>query len=117
MAIRELGINAIEWGHRKHVERIITVTYRIDPQKIAIVIRDEGPGFNPNHLPHAAHGEDPVAHLEVREAMGLRAGGFGILMARGLVDDLQYNGAGNEVRLVKFLPPESPNPKSGNAKS
>jgi hypothetical protein len=37
--------------------------------------------------------------------LGLREGGFGILMARGLVDDLQYNDTGNEVRLVKYFPP------------
>jgi hypothetical protein len=33
--------------------------------------------------------------------MGLRVGGFGILMTRGLVDDLKYNETGNEVRLIK----------------
>src|SRR5439155_21615004 len=38
MAVRELGCNAIEWGHRKHVEEILTVTYRIDPEKITIYI-------------------------------------------------------------------------------
>jgi hypothetical protein len=27
-------------------------------------------------------------------------------MARGLVDDLQYNEAGNEVRLVKYYAPQ-----------
>jgi anti-sigma regulatory factor (Ser/Thr protein kinase) len=40
--------------------------------------------------------------MMVREALGLREGGFGILMAEGLVDDLQYNEAGNEVRLIKY---------------
>jgi CheY-like chemotaxis protein/anti-sigma regulatory factor (Ser/Thr protein kinase) len=104
-AVRELGTNAIEWGHRRQVERIVTVTYRIDADKVTIVIRDTGPGFNPRQLPHAAHAEDPLGHLEVREALGLREGGFGILMARGLVDELQYNEAGNEVRLVKHFRP------------
>jgi len=37
--------------------------------------------------------------VEVRESLGLREGGFGILMARGLVDELAYNKAGNEVTL------------------
>jgi hypothetical protein len=45
--------------------------------------------------------DDVDGHIEVRQAMGLRMGGFGIFMVRGLVDDLQYNAAGNEVRLVK----------------
>ena len=47
MAVRELGTNAIEWGHKKESERIITVDYRIDPEKITIDIKDTGAGFNP----------------------------------------------------------------------
>ena len=54
-------------------------------------------------LPHAANPEDPTTHMMVREVLGLREGGFGILMARGLVDDLQYNETGNEVRLIKYF--------------
>jgi CheY-like chemotaxis protein len=107
MAVRELGTNAIEWGHQKQIDRIVSVTYRIDAEKITIVIRDTGPGFNPTNMPHAAQVDDPVAHMMVRETLGLREGGFGILMARGLVDDLQYNETGNEVRLVKYFPPRN----------
>lgn len=103
-AIRELGSNAIEWGHKKQVDRIVHIDYRIDPEKVTIVIRDSGPGFNPAHVPHAAGPDDPIAHMEVRESLGLREGGFGILMSRGLVDELSYNKAGNEVTLVKYFP-------------
>lgn len=105
MAVREMGTNAIESGHKKEVDRIVTVTYRMDGEKITIVVRDTGPGFNPDDLPHAATPGDPVTHMEVREKMGLREGGFGIMIARGLVDELQYNKKGNEVKLVKFFPP------------
>jgi CheY-like chemotaxis protein len=115
MAVRELGTNAIEWGHQKQIDRIVSVTYRIDAEKITIVIRDTGPGFNPSNLPHAAQADDPVAHMMVRETLGLREGGFGILMARGLVDDLQYNETGNEVRLVKYFPPRPPAAKEHKA--
>jgi DNA-binding response OmpR family regulator len=123
MAVRELGTNAIEWGHQKQVERIITVTYRIDPEKVTILIRDTGPGFDPSKLPHAANDEDPISHLMVREMLGIREGGFGILMARGLVDDLSYNETGNEVRLVKYFKSrpeaasESPSPLGGEGGS
>ena len=99
-----MGTNAIEWGHKNQVDRIVTVVYRIDPQKITITIRDTGPGFNPSNLPHAANLEDPVGHMMVRETLGLREGGFGILMSQGLVDELSYNETGNEVRLVKHFP-------------
>lgn len=104
LAVRELGINAIEWGHKKQVDRIVTITYRIDQEKVTIVIRDTGPGFNPERLPHAAKPENPIAHLPVRQEMGIRDGGFGILMSRGLVDELRYNDKGNEVQLVKYFP-------------
>jgi two-component system, OmpR family, response regulator len=114
-AVRELGTNAIEWGHQKQADRIVDVTYRIDPEKVTITIRDNGPGFDPTNLPHAARTDDPVGHMMVRETLGLREGGFGILLARGLVDDLQYNEKGNEVRLVKYFPPrESDNGHGDN---
>jgi anti-sigma regulatory factor (Ser/Thr protein kinase) len=98
-----MGMNAIEWGHRKQIDRLVNVTYRIESDKVVIKIRDTGPGFNPTQLPHAADPDDPARHMEVRDALGLRAGGFGILMTKGLVDELQYNQTGNEVRLVKYF--------------
>ena len=42
-----------------------------------------------------------MAHIELREAMGMRPGGFGILTARGIVDELIYSEVGNEVLLIK----------------
>ena len=104
MAVRELGLNAIEWGHQKQEQRIVTVTYQIDPSKVTITIRDTGPGFDPGNLPHAARVDDPLGHLPVRETLGIREGGFGILMASGLVDHLCYNDSGNQAHLLKFLP-------------
>jgi CheY-like chemotaxis protein/anti-sigma regulatory factor (Ser/Thr protein kinase) len=106
-AVRELGINAIEWGHQKQSDRIVTVDYQIDEKKVTILIKDTGPGFNPENLPHAAQPDDPIGHMMVREALGLREGGFGILMSRGLVDEMEYNESGNEVRLVKYFPPHA----------
>ena len=101
MAVSEMGTNAIEWGNRKQVDQPVTITYRIDPEKVTIVIRDSGPGFDRSKLKHAAKLDDPTSHLDVRESMGIRVGGFGILMTKGLVDELEYNQAGNEVTLVK----------------
>lgn len=106
-AVRELGTNAIEWGHRKQVDRIVNVIYHIDPKKVTITIKDNGVGFDPGNLPHAAQPEDPIGHLMVRESLGIREGGFGILMSRGLVDELSYNETGNEVKLVKYFPARS----------
>jgi anti-sigma regulatory factor (Ser/Thr protein kinase) len=41
----------------------------------------------------------------VREEKGLRPGGYGVLMARKLVDEVIYSQNGSEVLLVKYLRP------------
>jgi DNA-binding response OmpR family regulator len=105
-AVREMGNNAIEWGNRKQIDQPVKVTYRISADKIEIIIRDNGSGFDRANLPHAACDGDPITHLTVREEKGLRVGGFGIFMTRGLVDEMKYNEAGNEVTLIKYLSPK-----------
>ena len=100
-AVMEMGNNAIEWGHGKDPDLPLRIIYRIDPDRVTLVIRDEGPGFDTGHVPHAAKPDDPVGHLDVRDDLGLREGGFGIMLARGLVDEFRYNQKGNEVTLVK----------------
>jgi anti-sigma regulatory factor (Ser/Thr protein kinase)/CheY-like chemotaxis protein len=104
LAVREVGANAIEWGHRCQRERVVAVSCRLDPDKISIMVRDSGPGFDRRNLPHAARPGDPLSHLAVRAKLQLRDGGFGILMASGLVDHLCYNDVGNEAQLLKYLP-------------
>ncbi len=104
-AVMEMGGNAIEWGHRKNADLVLRLTYRIDPSSVTLIIKDEGPGFDPRNLPHAASDDDPIGHIEIRNDLGLREGGFGIMLARGLVDEFWYNRAGNEVTFVKHFDP------------
>ena len=104
-AVMEMGGNAIEWGHRKNADLVLRITYRIDPSSVTLIIKDQGPGFNPEP-PHAASDEDPIGHIEIRNELGLREGGFGIMLARGLVDEFRYNKLGNEVTLVKHFDPQ-----------
>ncbi len=102
-AVMEMGGNAIEWGHRKNAELVLRITYRIDPTAVTLIIQDQGPGFDPRDIPHAASDEDPIRHLEIRNELGLREGGFGIMLARGLVDKFSYNERGNQVTMVKHF--------------
>ncbi len=69
-------------------------------------VRDPGAGFRRESLSHAAvanPSEDPTAHVELREEEGMRAGGFGLLVAAGTVDELIYSEIGNEVLLIKYV--------------
>jgi anti-sigma regulatory factor (Ser/Thr protein kinase)/CheY-like chemotaxis protein len=109
-AVRELCANAMEWGNHFCPEFPVSVTARLDEEKVSVLVRDTGPGFDRRHLPHAARYGDPLSHLSVRAAANLREGGFGILMASGLVDQLAYNERGNEALAVKYLPQSHTHP-------
>ena len=99
--LTEMGGNAIELGHRRNADLPLKITYRIGSDQVTLIIRDQGPGFDPKNLPHAACDEDPIQHLDVRNELGIREGGFGIMLAKGMVDEFKYNDIGNQVTLVK----------------
>jgi DNA-binding response OmpR family regulator len=100
-AVMEMAQNAIEWGNLHQSDRLVKITYRVHEDRLEIVVCDQGPGFDRTSLPHAAVPGDPFSHLDVREKLGLRAGGFGLLICQGMVDEMRYNDQGNEVTLIK----------------
>lgn len=105
-AFREMLCNAVEYGGHLDPEALVEV--RLVRLKRAFIcrIKDPGDGFDPSSLDHAAinnPNDNPVRHALVREKKGLRGGGFGILLARQLVDDLVYNERHNEVLFIKYL--------------
>jgi anti-sigma regulatory factor (Ser/Thr protein kinase)/ActR/RegA family two-component response regulator len=105
-AFREMLMNAMEHGAGFDPEKVVNVTAVRTERAIVYHFRDPGPGFTPAQLEqNALHqaGADPLAHIERRAEMGLRPGGFGILVAKQLVDELFYNERGNEVLLIKRL--------------
>jgi anti-sigma regulatory factor (Ser/Thr protein kinase) len=105
-AFRELLLNAIEWGGRLDPTRKVRIACLRARRMLMYRIADPGPGFEIDDLPHAAIGQppdDPILHMQVREAKGIRPGGFGLLMVRASVDELLYNEKRNEVVFVKYL--------------
>jgi anti-sigma regulatory factor (Ser/Thr protein kinase) len=80
-------------------------------------ISDPGEGFTLDDIPHSAianPADNPVRHLDYREEHGMRPGGFGVMLAQGLVDQLVYNEQGNEVVLIKYLDLVSQSLESGH---
>lgn len=109
-AFREMLTNAIEHGGGSDPSRSVEVGYLRSPRLILYRIKDPGEGFSIDALHHAAllnPENDPIMHERVREQMGLRPGGFGILVARELVDEMIYNERHNEVILIKYLDPDA----------
>lgn len=105
-AFREILINAMEHGANFDPSQHVEVSYVRTKRMVLCRVKDPGQGFSLEELHHSAVAnpeDEPFKHMETREAMGKRPGGFGILMAKRLVDDLIYNEKGNEVLLVKYL--------------
>lgn len=105
MAFRELLMNAIEHGGKLNPEERVRVSRVRTRRTVVYAISDSGVGFSRLDLAHAAvaNPEDPMAHVPVREQAGMRCGGFGMLIASRLVDEVIYNERGNEVILIKYL--------------
>ncbi len=74
-----------------YCNRRIYVRARLARDAARFMIRDEGPGFDPNSLPDPT---DP-ANLE-------KASGRGLLLMKTFMDEVIYNDTGNEVTLVKY---------------
>jgi len=106
-AFREMLLNAMEHGAGFDPEKVVDVAAMRTARAIVYYFKDPGPGFNPKAVRGVAKDDDPISHLEEREAAGIRPGGFGLMIATKLVDEVHYNEFGNEVILIKHLDPQA----------
>jgi serine/threonine-protein kinase RsbW len=102
VAVRESVINAIKHGNggdeQKRVHLEFTPLEDEMPPGVAIRVRDEGPGFDPETLP------DCLAPENI-----LKASGRGIFLIRSFMDELRLQRApegGMEVVMVKRSQPQ-----------
>jgi anti-sigma regulatory factor (Ser/Thr protein kinase) len=111
-ALREILLNAMEHGAAFNPDQVVEVAAVRTRRALVFYVRDPGAGFRPESLTHAAvanPADDPVAHIAQRENEGMRAGGYGLLLAAGTVDELIYSEFGNQVLLIKYVDPPSAN--------
>jgi serine/threonine-protein kinase RsbW len=100
VAVRESVVNAIKHGNGNDVRKRVQVEFislqdREGPG-IAILVRDEGCGFDPVTLP------DPVAPENL-----LKTHGRGIFLMRTFMDEMSFERTeqgGMQVRMVKRVP-------------
>ncbi|HUE69469.1 MAG TPA: response regulator [Pirellulaceae bacterium] len=71
-------------------DRLVHVLVKINPDEARLVIRDDGPGFDPTQVPQA--GEEGSLDAQT---------GRGLVLLRAFLDEVQYSDRGNEVTLVK----------------
>jgi anti-sigma regulatory factor (Ser/Thr protein kinase)/ActR/RegA family two-component response regulator len=104
LAFREILLNAMEHGAAFNRHNVVEVSAVRTDRTIVFYVRDPGAGFRRDAIAHAAISngpDDPTAHVEQRDELGMRPGGYGILLAQGVVDELMYSEVGNEVLLIK----------------
>lgn len=91
LATEEVLLNAIEHGNRCDKTKKVTVTYVIDERKTEITVTDEGHGFDLDSVPDCTAADNLC-----------KTRGRGIALMRGFMDDVEFSGNGNTVRLVKL---------------
>ncbi len=95
MAVRESMVNAVVHGNRYNTRKKVHVSITQAPDRLTIIIADEGDGFDLTSVP------DPLAEDNL-----LRQSGRGLLLMRAFVDEFQVRRGepnGTEVRMVKYL--------------
>jgi serine/threonine-protein kinase RsbW len=95
MSVRECMVNAVVHGNRYNARKKVHFSVTRGPDRLTIVIGDEGDGFDMNDLP------DPLANENL-----LRHSGRGLLLIQAFMDEFQIRARepkGTEVRMVKYV--------------
>jgi serine/threonine-protein kinase RsbW len=80
LAVTEATTNAIIHGNKKDINKLVTITARLDDGFLIVIVKDQGRGFNPGEIP------DPTSPENL-----LKDSGRGIYLMRVYMDDIKYN--------------------------
>jgi serine/threonine-protein kinase RsbW len=95
MAVRECMVNAVVHGNRYNARKKVHFQVLKGDDRLTIVIRDEGEGFERQSLP------DPLAEENL-----LRQSGRGLLLMEAFMDEFHIHRVeprGTEVKMMKYL--------------
>jgi len=91
LAIIEAGTNAIKHGNKNDPSRRVNFQFHLGEDKLAVVVQDEGEGFDTNKLP------DPLDPENL-----LKTNGRGIFLMQICMNEVTFDKNGSEVRMVKY---------------
>jgi serine/threonine-protein kinase RsbW len=91
LALDEALVNGIKHGNREDPAKWVSFRYRVTPETVLAEVEDQGPGFDPDHVP------DPLAPENLE-----RASGRGLLLMRAYMTWVRHNECGNCVTLCKY---------------
>jgi serine/threonine-protein kinase RsbW len=88
LALEEAIVNGLKHGHKYDPSKRVLVRYRVDPEKVLVEVKDQGPGFDPSQVP------DPTTPENLE-----RPNGRGLLLMRSYMTWIRYNEQANVVTL------------------
>jgi len=97
MAIEEAVVNAIEHGNKRDVAKKIRLIFHVTPEKATMTVCDEGAGFDHRNI------ADPTTEEFLEKPRGR-----GVMLMRELMNEANFNEAGNQVTMVKIRSLEVP---------
>jgi serine/threonine-protein kinase RsbW len=92
LCVEEAVINAIIHGNRRDAKKSVTAAYWINGDELNVEVEDEGDGFVYKEI------SDPTAEGNI-----MKSSGRGVYLINHLMDKVEYNDAGNRIRMIKRL--------------
>ncbi len=92
LCIEEAVINAIVHGNKRDKRKTVKIAYWIKDDHLNIEVEDEGNGFDYRHL------SDPTAGENI-----IKGSGRGVYLIKNLMDKMEFNDAGNKLKMTKYL--------------
>lgn len=94
LALEEAIVNAIKHGNRCDSSKTVHVVCELTHDRLFILIKDEGPGFNPDAIPDCTDRDN----IE-------RPCGRGVLLMRSFMSSVEFRDKGNCVVMTKERQP------------
>lgn len=90
IALIEAFVNAVKHGNKNDPSKSVKLITEIAPREARFVVEDEGEGFRVEDVPHPRD----TGNL-------LKASGRGIFLINNIMDEVEYNGRGNRLTMIK----------------
>jgi serine/threonine-protein kinase RsbW len=91
LALQEALANAVVHGAKEDPTKVVECIVACDEQRgILIIVRDPGPGFDPQGIPSCTMGENLYSNH-----------GRGIFLINQLMDEVKFHKNGTEIHMVK----------------
>jgi serine/threonine-protein kinase RsbW len=91
LALQEALANAVVHGAKEDPTKIVECLVACDEERgVLIIVRDPGPGFDPQGIPSCTMGENLYSNH-----------GRGIFLINQLMDEVQFHKNGTEIHMMK----------------